>query len=143
MSEAFPRLTQARYRSTSPSDLRYNCVAWAAEDSQHWWQPGFYWPVPASRDDVGIDALEKAFQSLGYESCLDESLEPGFEKIALYGFGFFYTHAARQLANGRWTSNAARISARGCRRSILCDRRGPEHRISTGIGRKGSGVVFG
>jgi hypothetical protein len=104
MSEAFPRLTQSSYRSTSPSDLRYNCVAWAAEDSQHWWQPGFYWPVPASRDDVGIDALEKAFQSLGYEPCLDESLEPGFEKVALYGFGFFYTHAARQLANGKWTS---------------------------------------
>jgi hypothetical protein len=104
MSEAFPRLAQSSYRSTSPSDLRYNCVAWAAEDSQHWWQPGFYWPVPASRDDVGIDALEKTFQSLGYEPCLDESLEPGFEKVALYGFGFFYTHAARQLANGKWTS---------------------------------------
>jgi hypothetical protein len=104
MAEAFPRLRESSYRSTSPSDVRYNCVAWAAEDSEHWWQPGFYWPVPASRDDVGIDALENAFQCLGYEPCLDESLEPGFEKVALYGFGFFYTHAARQLANGKWTS---------------------------------------
>ena len=49
-------------------------------------------------------ALEKAFRSLGYEACPDESLEPSFEKVALYGFGFFYTHAARQLANGKWTS---------------------------------------
>jgi len=35
---------------------------------------------------------------------LDAALEPGFLKVALYGFGFTYTHAARQLPNGKWTS---------------------------------------
>ena len=104
MSEAFPRLTESSYRSTSPADMRYNCVAWAAGDSQHWWQPGVHWPVPTSRDDFGVGALEQAFQSLGYEACPDDLLETGFEKVALYGFGFFYTHAARQLASGKWTS---------------------------------------
>jgi len=41
---------------------------------------------------------------LGYEECRDESPEEGYEKVALCGFGFYYTHAARQLPNGRWTS---------------------------------------
>lgn len=84
--------------------MRYNCVAWAAGDTNHWWQPGIHWPVQTSRDDYGVDALEQAFASLGYEACPDERLEPGFEKVALYGYGFFYTHAARQLTDGRWTS---------------------------------------
>ncbi len=39
-----------------------------------------------------------------YEACPDELLEPGFEKVAIYGYGFFYTHAARQLPDDfqRW-----------------------------------------
>ena len=104
MAEAFPRLTAAHYRPTSRPDVRYNCVAWAAGDSQHWWQPGVHWPLPTSRADFGVGALEQAFLSLGYAACPDESLEPGFEKVAIYGFGFFYTHAARQLPDGKWTS---------------------------------------
>jgi hypothetical protein len=35
---------------------------------------------------------------------MDASLEPGFEKVALYGGGLLYTHAARQLPTGKWTS---------------------------------------
>ena len=31
-------------------------------------------------------------------------LEPGFEKVALYGDSEYYTHAARQLPSGKWTS---------------------------------------
>jgi hypothetical protein len=35
---------------------------------------------------------------------MDASLEPGFEKVALFGSSLYYTHAARQLPNGKWTS---------------------------------------
>jgi len=31
-------------------------------------------------------------------------LEPGVEKVALYGVSIFYTHVARQLPTGTWTS---------------------------------------
>jgi len=41
---------------------------------------------------------------LGYEPCDDDRLEVGFERVALYGNSFCYTHAARQLPDGRWTS---------------------------------------
>ncbi len=102
--DAFPGLTEENHRFTSPLDVGYNCIAWTAGDTEHWWQPGSYWPAEASRDDHGIGALENVFKELGYEECPDERLEPGFEKIALYGSGLMYTHAARQLTDGKWTS---------------------------------------
>ena len=55
-------------------------------------------------DQFGIGALEQAFLFLGYKQCADSMLEDGFEKVALYGSLSLYTHAARQLPNGRWTS---------------------------------------
>ncbi len=102
--DPFPRLTEGNHRNTSPPDVGYNCVAWTAGDTERWWQPGVYWPVDASRDNHDIGALEEAFRALGYGECPDGRPEPGFEKIALYGYGFIYTHAARQLPNGKWTS---------------------------------------
>jgi hypothetical protein len=103
----FPRLTADNHRDTSPQDRRYNCIAWAAEDTEHWWQPGIYWNLPDwPANDYGIGALERAFLSLGYEDCgMDWNPESGYIKVALYAStGFVYTHAARQLPTGKWTS---------------------------------------
>jgi len=45
----------------------------------------------------------------GYADCdLEDGLESGYEKVALYGSGMFYTHAARQLSTGKWTSKLGR-----------------------------------
>ena len=45
---------------------------------------------------------------LGYRLCLSGALEPGTEKLALFGKGAvgaeMPTHAALQLPNGKWTS---------------------------------------
>jgi hypothetical protein len=100
----FPRLTAKNHRVTSPATPDYNCVAWSANDTERWWQPGVYWPVDFPQDDHGLGALEQAFMALGYEQCADGELDSGFEKVALYGSGFMYTHAARQLPTGKWTS---------------------------------------
>jgi hypothetical protein len=103
--ELFPRLTSHNHRLTSPASMEYNCIAWSAGDVEHWWQPGVYWPIPAHSEDYGIGVLEQLFKSLGYEDCgLDASLEPAFEKVALFGQSLYYTHASRQLPNGKWTS---------------------------------------
>ena len=105
----FPRLTAANHRITSPATTEYNCIAWCAGDIRHWWQPGLFWPCPTPGDDFGIGVLERAFIELGYVDCeLNSSQEFGFEKVALYGSGAFYTHAARQLSNGAWTSKLGR-----------------------------------
>jgi hypothetical protein len=101
----FPRLTASNHRVTSPPDVNYNCIAWAATDTEHWWQPGRYWPMATPRDDFGIGVLEQAFRELGYEDCgIDDRLETGFEKVALYGSAVFYTHAAKQTVGGKWSS---------------------------------------
>ena len=106
----FPALTPSNHRETSPANVRYNCIAWAAEDTSRWWQPGIYWPLEWPRIDCGIGALEALFRSLGYEDCDDASVEPEYMKVALYGAGgFVYTHAARQLPTGKWTSKLGKM----------------------------------
>jgi hypothetical protein len=104
----FPRLTPENHRITSPASADYNCIAWSAEDTKRWWQPGVYWPIPVLPDEYGIEILEQAFLSLGYEVCPDRSLQIGFQKVALYRLGSLYTHAARQLEDGTWTSKLGR-----------------------------------
>src|SRR5262245_33296141 len=104
-SPDFPRLTRENHRQTSPESKKYNCIAWSAEDIEHWWQPGKYWPIEAQSDDFSIGVLAQLFKTLGYIDCaMDFSLEPGFQKVALFGDSVYYTHAARQLSDGRWTS---------------------------------------
>lgn len=103
--QAFPHLTPQNHRPTSPASIDYNCIAWSAGDTEHWWQPGVYWPIPAQPQEYGIAVLEQLFTSLGYEDCaLNADFEPGFEKVALFAQSLFYTHAARQLPDGKWTS---------------------------------------
>ena len=101
-SPEFPHLTADNHRQTSAPTADYNCVAWSAGDTERWWQPGVYWPVPV--EGYGLDALHAAFRSIGYERCPTGDLEPGHEKVALYSSGELYTHAARQLHSGKWTS---------------------------------------
>lgn len=103
--DEFPRLRPDNHRVTSPPSAEYNCVAWAAEDAENRWQPGVYWPTDLPQDDFGLDALVRAFRALGYEGgATDAGLEQGFQKVALYGSRHLYTHAARQLPTGKWTS---------------------------------------
>jgi hypothetical protein len=81
----FPRLTPENHRVTSPAAVEYNGIAWAAGDTENWWEPGVFWPVESPAPKYGIDALEAAFQTLGFEPCDDPGPEPGSEKVALYG----------------------------------------------------------
>jgi hypothetical protein len=105
LESVFPALANDGYTITSPQAQEYNCVAWAAGASDVWWDPaiGYFWPDDAPREH-GIDALKAAFASLGYVECDNEQPETGFEKIALYAQQDEWTHAARLLPNGNWTS---------------------------------------
>ncbi len=103
--ENFPRLNKSPYpfTITSPSDIRYNCIAWAVGVSNLWWDPYHFWPQNCPRE-VTIPAFVKVLGTLGYRPCEDGRRERGYEKIVLYALGNEPTHAARQLSNGRWTS---------------------------------------
>lgn len=41
--------------------------------------------------------------------CPNGDQEVGFQKIAIYGSGFMYTHVARQLPDGKWTSKLGQL----------------------------------
>ena len=104
LSEIFPRLARGNFRVTSPKDSAYNCVAWAAGATGAWWDHlDGYWPENVKRGG-SITAYVDVFVSLGFEQCATPEYEPGFEKVAVFGNGGQFTHAARQLPSGLWTS---------------------------------------
>jgi hypothetical protein len=100
----FPGLTTG-FQRTSDHCPRYNCIAWAAgETNAYWWPNQFgYWPQRLTRRTT-LEAFIELFRSLGYEECELGDLEDGTEKISIYAIGTEVTHAARQLSNGQWTS---------------------------------------
>jgi hypothetical protein len=105
---SFPRLRSNPFYITSPETKQYNCIAWAAGVIDRWWWPGLkpfaYWP-PGVPTRLHLDSFVAAFNSLGYEVCDNGAHEPGFEKVALFvDSNGVPTHAARELASGRWTS---------------------------------------
>jgi hypothetical protein len=103
----FPDLLRTGYQITSPPDPVYNCIAHAAGATDSWWWPdpsGFdYWPPGVVRERT-LAAFIAAFATLGYAPCPDGSMEPGWDKVAVYATDKGPTHAARQLSNGRWSS---------------------------------------
>ena len=104
LDHSFPNLTSGGYEITSDFSLDYNCIAWAAGDISRWWWPaaGDHWPI----DDTSatVSSFSRAFAEIGYRQANDDSLEPGYEKVALFAKEGRISHAARQLPNGRWTS---------------------------------------
>jgi hypothetical protein len=55
--------------------------------------------------EVTLDAFAAVFVMLGYSVGGNDTHEPGMEKVALFADASGTpTHAARQLASGRWTS---------------------------------------
>jgi hypothetical protein len=114
MRAAFPGLSSCGHRRTSPDDEKYNCIAWAADDTEHWWWPTAgdkpnYWPVGAPTEQT-IDAFILAFATLRYTPCEHGHYEPGFEKIALYADqDNIPTHMAKQTRDGAWSSKIGEI----------------------------------
>jgi len=100
-------LASSGYEVKSPTDVGYNCIAWAAGDSKKWWWPDpmdlYYWPPGVPRA-LTIEAFVAAYLSLGFEPCGGPELESGFEKVAIFARGDMPTHAALQLRDGKWTS---------------------------------------
>jgi hypothetical protein len=109
----FPNTATIGYWITSCRSSFYNCIAWAAgETNAKWWPiqhkvPGWYWP-PGIRNDVTVASFIEMFGKEGdYEEWSPENgdLEDGYEKVAIYVDKHGTpTHAARQLVDGTWTS---------------------------------------
>lgn len=70
-----------------------------------WWDPAEdqIWPDGVPRD-YSVEAIVSVFATLEYALCDSADLEPGYEKVAIYSDDDEYTHSARQLVDGTWTS---------------------------------------
>lgn len=116
LGDLFPNLRTSPYEVTSAQTPVYNCIAWAAGDESQWWWPASgrrkrgYWPEGVPREPT-VAAFQLAYGTLGYEPCADDSLEEGYEKIAIYvGPDGLVTHAARQVSDGQWTSKLGELN---------------------------------
>jgi hypothetical protein len=106
-----PRLFGNQYRISSAKTKRYNCIAWAAGKTKRWWEapPNGYWPASVLADG-SVESAVQLFEFLGYQRCAnDASLDEGFTKVAVFGDADGYTHAARQLPDGRWSSKIGKL----------------------------------
>ena len=103
----FPCLEGRDYAVTSDNTDVYNCIAWALGESDRRWDPyttgGDYWPDDLPRDDA-LSTFVALFEYLGFAECGGLEPEEGIERIAIYAEGDRFTHVARQLDSGRWTS---------------------------------------
>ncbi|MBX3387997.1 MAG: hypothetical protein KF691_00935 [Phycisphaeraceae bacterium] len=108
MQSPFPNLTGTNIRLTSPYDEGYNCIAWAAEDTDYWWWPDamglHYWPPGVPREET-VEAFMAVYGLQGYLHRSDPALEAGKQKVAIFADSKGKpTHAARQLRDGWWAS---------------------------------------
>jgi hypothetical protein len=102
LERIFPALAIDDYVVASPETTAYNCIALAAGESDRWWEPGIYWPIQSGDD---LATLISLFASLGYALCDDDRLEAEYQRVPLYADELDnWTHAARQLSDGWWTS---------------------------------------
>jgi len=109
----FPELRNDNHAITSKATRRYNCIAWAAGNATRKWWPDpmniGWWPPGVQRVET-MEAFIEAYGTLGYRLCFDGTLQPGIEKLALFGIRVqpgdppVPTHAALQLESGNWTS---------------------------------------
>jgi hypothetical protein len=104
----FPNSVNEPFGITSIHTPSYNCIAWAFGDDTKWYWPDpistYYWPINVPRE-ITIEAFIKLYETTSYEVCTNDSLEVGYEKVAIFTDKHnIPTHAARQLENGYWTS---------------------------------------
>jgi len=111
LERLFPQLGSGGYVVTSPEDIHYNCVAWAAEDADRWWWPDedSYWPEGVAREET-VAAFVAAYAESGFVPCEDPLFEEGYEKIAIYAApDGIPTHVAKQLRSDLWSSKLGQL----------------------------------
>jgi hypothetical protein len=84
----FPKLAVGEYKSVSQANPRYNCLAFVCGDERHWWEAGrhggrYYWP-PDATPSTTIAVISEIFTSDGYEPTDNKTIEPEYEKVAIY-----------------------------------------------------------
>ncbi|MFC4231251.1 hypothetical protein ACFOW1_05075 [Parasediminibacterium paludis] len=103
ISKFWPNIPEQHHLTSRPTKY-YNCVSWALHKTNRWID--FYYTEDGNIDiDQSGEKYAKYFEAEGFVRCEDSSLVEGVEKIAIYEDARNdFTHVARQLENGNWTS---------------------------------------
>jgi hypothetical protein len=115
LEKRFLGLRGAQWRETSPQNERYNCVAWACDDTERWWwpwpegDPPGYWPGDGSADDSLASALAM-FEARGYTRCEPETAGTHDDVVVLYDAAGRLRHVARRAASGWWASKLGALN---------------------------------
>jgi hypothetical protein len=104
----FPKLQREGFTVTSPEEIDYNCIAFAAGDITRCWWPdsmnSYYWDPTVPREAT-LESFKQIFINLGYQVCESSQHEIGFEKVAIFvNRTGEPTHCARQNIRGIWLS---------------------------------------
>lgn len=86
--------------------MAYNCFAWALSDDSVWIEPPDF-ADPGSETEFAEKFNEwivNRFREGGFEPITPATSGGDGEWIVLYAVDGLYTHAARRLAGGKWTS---------------------------------------
>ena len=95
----FPNLTGTTHEVTSVATTEYNCVAWALGSIDAWIQP--------ADDETGSPPLfmDWVIGVLGARGFVPvNALPESGDALAVFATAEQFTHIARRLENGRWTS---------------------------------------
>jgi hypothetical protein len=111
LQKGHPNLAGSIWRINSPADDAYQCIAWAAcQTDRHMWPHQDYWwfsgcPLVSIPDEAPLDYFIQGFAVLGYMPCGSRGFEFGYQKLAIYANEIGITHMARQHFLGRgWLS---------------------------------------
>ena len=101
-------MNSTNYLVTSCKDPRYNCLAWAVGDISKKWDPiegvrGYYWPPGIGREGT-VNECAEVFILHGYTNSDTPRPELGYEKVAIFEDENGWSHIARQLRDGKWSS---------------------------------------
>jgi len=103
-STGLPHLSR-NYEVLRPGTSTFNCIAWSLGVTRKWLWPG-----------DSIKAFDQLNARYGFHklSHMDFRLQPGVEKVVLYGKTvngcLVATHQARQRADGTWTSKLGKLA---------------------------------
>ena len=104
----FPGLRGTQWAIKSRRTKRYNCIAWGAREKHRRWDygKGDFWPDGVKKLD-GIAYLVAAYTKVGFVVCRREECDqydPAYDTVVLYERDGEWSHAARILHNGMWSS---------------------------------------
>ena len=88
IDDSFPRLASEGYQITSEPNGEYNCIAYAAGETDRWWAhlDGYYWPESANRSAL-VQSLIQVFNNRGRSNsriCGAIVMLRGYNETALF-----------------------------------------------------------